>query len=382
MLPAKSRVELAFQEACIQHWLSRYLPRIQRTYKSSLAEFLRWLWRMQEEPHNPDLPETLRTVRMPSELLAFQEKAEGRAEYAVLDLMLDHVQEKGGTYSSMLVRLSNLRSFFLKNRVEIPVAKDWQPHPTKEPTRGQLTVEKVREIIQKANLRDQAIFLTMFQGLMDLERFTQFNLKYAGQLASHLQSKSLDEPFRIDYLKGRKRNKNPFNTFVYRDALQAWELYFNRVRGWPKQGEPIALQRLNQAITKDAIYQAFNTVARQLRLKPARSKDMTTRTGVAPHEAFRDVVKTMLRTKAKAEGFDLDVGDYFMGHTVDPLQYDKFAELEPDYVVKHAKIAAKHLNIISNQVAEKPEVELELKVLKDKMSIVEKLLQDKMQAKA
>jgi len=55
----------------------------------------------------------------PESLLAFQENAKGRERYVLLDLIEDHVQQKGGTYVSMVVRLSRLRNFFLHNRVEI-----------------------------------------------------------------------------------------------------------------------------------------------------------------------------------------------------------------------------------------------------------------------
>jgi hypothetical protein len=58
---------------------------------------------------------------MPSELLAFQDEAKGRARFTLSDLMSEFVQAKGGTYSSMITQFSHLRTFFIANRViELP----------------------------------------------------------------------------------------------------------------------------------------------------------------------------------------------------------------------------------------------------------------------
>jgi hypothetical protein len=244
--------------------------------------------------------------------------------------------------------------FFLKNRVKMPSTRDWEPQPTREPTKGRLDVDKVVEIIKHSKIREQAIFLTMFQSLMDLERFVQFNRKYAGPLVEHIKAGKFDEPFRIDYASGRKRNKQAFHTFIHRDALQAWKDYFERIRGYPKPAEPIALEQYEHEVSKSSIRHAFITVAEQLRIRPRRkgTRDISNRTGAAPHEAFRDVVRTMLRTRAKKDGFDLEVAEYWMGHRIDKYNYDKFAELEPEYDTEHAKIASKYLNVISNSQAQ------------------------------
>jgi hypothetical protein len=98
----------------------------------------------------------------------------------------EFVQVQGGTYGRVIVNLSHLRSFFTGNGVEILLAMNWNPEPTKEPVEGKLTVYQVREIMTHSKLRDQAIFLTMFQGMMDLERFTEFNQKYAARLVDHI----------------------------------------------------------------------------------------------------------------------------------------------------------------------------------------------------
>jgi hypothetical protein len=63
-----------------------------------------------------------------------------------------------------------------------------------------------------------------------------------------------------------------------------------------------------------------------------------------------------------------------MGHTIDPYHYNKFTDLEPEYVLQNAKIASKYLNIISN-TTQATENKQELQELQAKMKKMEKILQ-------
>jgi hypothetical protein len=266
-----SPLEASLAEEVVRRWLHRLDEDTRSSYFYNFREWLLWLWRIPQW-----------SGRTPTELLDWQENAKGRQRRILLDLMIDYVDEKGGTYTGMKSRLSHLRSFFLNNGVELPATGAWDPKPTQEPTKGALTPEKVREIITHANLRNTAIFLTMFQSLMDLERFNTFNRKYSLPLATHLKERGVDEPFRIDFLAGRKRNRRSYYTFIYRDALTAWKNYFDRERGWPKrEGEALALTPAGTPLKKEAIRAAFVTLARALKLRPKTTGGRPS--GVAPH---------------------------------------------------------------------------------------------------
>lgn len=285
----------------------------------------------------------------PEGLLEFQEKAVGRERYALLNLIQKHVKEVGGTRFGMQSRYSAIRSFFLHNRVELP-KDNWDPGAgTREPTRGKLTVDSIRRIIQAATLRDRAILLTLFQGLIDQERFCHFNVKQGGALVRHLKTCGVEKPFRIDFMKGRKRNHKPFFTFIGRDALEAWLEYFEKERGWPGPGEPLAVSSRGgkRPLSKQGLRLAFDTLCRRYKLKQRSPKggDTSYRSGVNLHE-FRDVARSHLQT-AKRDGLDEKTVEFMMGHLVDPLNYLKFAELQPDYVEENYKIVEKYLNIIS-----------------------------------
>lgn len=330
-------------------------------YRSRFKDWLLWLW---------GLPEW--SGMLPSQLLEWQENARGRDRFRLVDLMTKRVQEKGGTYNGMVGHVSILRSFFIRNRVELPGVGNWKPRPTKEPVQGKLTTAQVTDIITHANLRDTAIFITLFQSMMDLERFTQFNRKYAKALVDHLKHKGLDEPFRIDFLGGRKQNPRQFYTFIHHDALEAWQNYFERKRGWPKENEPLTLSIQGTPVSKGAIRSSFTTIANRLHLIPPHAKREMT--GVSPHEAFRDVVRSLLQT-AKKKGFDVMCADFWMGHRIDPYNYNKFFNLEPDYVLENTKIAAGYLNILSKRTEPPSEITGEqlLQAIRDHPTLVSEL---------
>lgn len=52
--------------------------------------------------------------------------------------MQEFVQAQGGTCGSMIVDLSHLRGFFIRNGIDIPLALNRTPEPTREPVEGSL----------------------------------------------------------------------------------------------------------------------------------------------------------------------------------------------------------------------------------------------------
>jgi hypothetical protein len=281
-------------------------------------------------------------------LLDKQENANGKGRYEVLDLIQRYIKEHGGTRNTMNLHYQILRSFFLHNRRDLPRDKFDVGPGTRASVQGTLTVEGVKRIIESAGLRDRAIFLTIWQGLMDKERFIQFNESNAESLVGHLREKGIDVPFRIDFRFGRKRNYQPYYTFLGKDCLQSWKEYFEKERGYPKaKGEAIALTRdLSHPVNKPVLVGVFRTLRRRTGLK---KRDQHGFIGITIHE-FRDVARSTLQL-AKKDGFDETCAEFWMGHKIDPLGYNKFTSLSPDYVLKNYKIAEKYLNILSGNVS-------------------------------
>ena len=248
-------------------------------------------------------------------------------------------------------RYQVLRSFFLHNRCDLPRDKFDVGPGTRAPTLGTLTIDKIKRIVEAAGLRDRAIFLTIWMALMDQERFIQFNNTYGEKLSAHLKQSGIDTPFRIDFGFGRKKNYQAFYTFLGRDALSAWKEYFEKERNYPSKGEPIALVRDHaKAVSKSAIKAIFQTLSYRAGVKPNpyRGKE-----GITIHQ-FRHVARSYLQL-AKKDGFDETCAEFWMGHRIDPLGYNKFTQLSPDYVFENYRIAEKHLNILSH--AEHPDMD-------------------------
>lgn len=114
--PVVSPLEAALAEPCVKHWLSQLNEETRRGYLCDLRQFLEWLW---------GRPEWSR--KTPTDLLAWQDQAKGRERFVLVDFMIEFIQAKGGTYSSMITQYSHLRTFFTHNRVELPGTGNWRP---------------------------------------------------------------------------------------------------------------------------------------------------------------------------------------------------------------------------------------------------------------
>ena len=170
----------------------------------------------------------------------------------------------------------------------------------------------------------------------------------------------VDVPFKIEFPDGRKQNTGGFYTFIGRDALTAWKTYFEKERGYPNENEPAALKTKwvkdrDLALNTDGVRVNYENLIRyKLGLIPRKKGDKYARYGMNLHE-WRDVAKTFVRTMYKKTGFmiegrtiDFDnlAIEFFMGHEVDPLQYDKFYE-DLEYTRRQYLIIENRLNILS-----------------------------------
>ncbi|MEE9459959.1 MAG: hypothetical protein V3V84_09400, partial [Candidatus Bathyarchaeia archaeon] len=172
----------------------------------------------------------------PSSLIEFHRKARHQddVEYVMVDLIQEYINQKEGTDATLRTRVSSLRSFFEYNRVPLPKCKI-VVRATREPVQGKLSPDIVSNLVNASSHGMKAFYLTLFMGLMDEERFVQFNVRCVKGLVDHLRKKGVDEPFLAEFA-GRKQTKMKeyFYTFIGRDALTAWKDYFDRERGWPK----------------------------------------------------------------------------------------------------------------------------------------------------
>ncbi|MFC1507189.1 hypothetical protein ACFLQ6_09000 [Thermoproteota archaeon] len=283
-------------------------------------------------------------VSTPSGLIEFQKNAGKDDEYKILDLLQEYILDKHGTYNSLNVRYSKLRTFFRRNRATLP-DDGFKIKADRAPIQDKLSVDVIRSLISIADLGFKAFYLTLWMGIMDQERFRQFNEKYGFELGRHIREKGVEAPFLVDFA-GRKQSKNKvrFHTYLGMDALCAWREYFDRVRGYPKEGEAALVSGKGEPYIKDSLANKHLRSLTKLNYIK-RSSGRNIRYGFGLHN-FRDAAKTLLHLEGKKDSLDLDCVDYWMGHITDPNQYDKFY-MDKAYTLEQYRIAEKYLNIIS-----------------------------------
>ena len=303
--------------------------------------------------------------------LDYQEKAVGKEKYRIGDLLVEYVKEAGGTFHTMQARYNVVRSFFYHSRAELPKIVV-QFMPTKDASVGRLNLDSFKIFLKASSLRDQAIYLSLFQGLIDQERFfTIFNPK-GYELGEHIKKHGLDAPYRIEFLRGRKGNPHAFNSFIGHDALEAWKQYFEheRLGGYPKEGEACALDQYGKTLSKQGFWELHCSRQRRLGFANGNGKrDRGSRYGFGSHE-LRDLARSILE-KAKTEGFNEKSAEYWMGHQVDRLFYNKLWSIDPAYIVTQYKIAEKHLNILSGNQTVDVEKIVDDRTAEDKRKIAE-----------
>ena len=132
-----------------------------------------------------------------------------------------------------------------------------------------------------------------------------------------LDLKGDPEVIRVD-LPGRKKYKNkvPYFTFIGPDAIAA-------IRDWvklrPPEVEAIFTGQYKDPITKDALSQHWNIYLKRTGIIQAKENgDVRNRYGKNLHE-LRDVFRSQWE-KSPAKSL---AAEYFMGHQVDPLEYNK-----------------------------------------------------------
>lgn len=282
----------------------------------------------------------------PDQMIEYQREADNGSRYDLLDLAIDYVNSNTEAYNTKKSRYANIRSFFRHNRAELP-RESINIQKTKPQVIGTLTPEEIKLNIVSSNPAYRTAYLCIFQAAMDQEGFTYWNESGYSDLVTQL--KENPDTVRI-MLPGRKGAKNvqPYYTFITRDAIEA-------LRNWlkiraklvkkgkiPEGSEAIITNQFGEPLTKKGLKSYW---FRHLMKNGIISPDTKGRTGKSIHE-MRDTWRS-LWSKSPANHI---VGEYFMGHQIDSLGYDKsFRDVE--YYRDEYMKAAPYLNLISSGAA-------------------------------
>lgn len=309
-------------------WYSRISVTSAETYRYNLKLFLEWL---QQNGH-----------KMTSkELIEKQKHAISDEQYEILDWLQTWVNGLNRTTAGKRIAYASVKSFFMHNRAPLPRDK-FHIISDKRVTQGKLQTSDVIRIAQTANPRDRSLILVKWQSLQDSARLIWISKNSAEEIVTQMKAGAC--PIKIS-IPSRKQNEKNYYCYIGRDAIDALREYFDKVRGWPKKGEAIWMNNQGRPLEIDGFRAMWTSMCRRAGLIQKEHGQKDSRFGFNSHE-MRDLAKTILHLNALNDGFDMDTCEYWLGHTVDKLGYDKFSNDE-EYMRKQYQIAEKYLNIIS-----------------------------------
>ena len=331
----------ANRSGTVENWLGRLGLSTQKPQRYYFQHFLKWI----------KVNGGKFSKYSPDELVEYQKQADNGNKYDILDTIVQpYVRQVKGTYNTKRTRYTNVRSFFLHNRAELPRDPNFKIRPDRQPVNGKLEPDEIKRTILSSSKVYQAVFLVMFQSAMDQEMFSYWNENGYDDLKAQL----LTHPELVQInLPGRKGYKNirPFYTFIGSDAIDA-------VRSWLKERDELVKNgkiseddksiftgQFGTKLQKHSLRQYWLRRLRILNVVDKKKGPISNRTGKGLHE-LRDTFRT-LWSKSPASS---TVCEYLMGHSIDKLGYDKSYD-DVEFYKNEYKKALPFLQIISGGAA-------------------------------
>jgi hypothetical protein len=284
-------------------------------------------------------------------------------EFKHLGIAKEFVKGKGTSPSDRMNAMSAIKAFYRKyNRPlqDLDSAGMMEIYsPTVADTKRSaaltrvLTPVDVAMLVRGAKMPYQAIFLIMFGGALDASGFVQFNNQLWGE-PENFDLKALDSPGPVK-INGIVRTKTSFRKGSRGGDITVYYTYIGEdAKMKIKEWLPIRRQMLAQAGLKESPYLFFNwrrggrqklssslapitgpvlrknltDTAKRLGLihpPPKRERSSRTRYYFHGHE-MRDCFGSM----CTPSGVDKVAREFFMGHDIDKLRYDK-SPYNPQY---------------------------------------------------
>jgi len=321
----------------VKRWLNRLQPISRKASGNNLIHFFDWLV----------INGGKFSDYTPDQLAEYQTSASNGSRFDILNLVQEWINNFEGSRAYKHQGYVAVRSFFIHNRSDLPPDKTFKIQGEKKRVLGELKIDEIQKIILSSNVMYKAIFVSAFQGALDIRGIEDWSNTGLEKLKSDLEKKP--GLIRID-LPGRKKNEDPYYTLVGKDVILA-------LRDWMVQRAEIVKQRedpgtifINQQgepIKRSAISTYWLKHSRKIGLVgKGEAGDTGFRTGKNIHE-LRDSFRTIwAKTDAAAQ-----VSEFLMGHQIDKLGYNKFYR-DQDYVETEYQKAASRLNILSAPILE------------------------------
>jgi hypothetical protein len=348
-MPFKSLDSFNIEEPCVKRWAEDLNPSTARTYVFYVMKYVEWvkgkgLWKSAQE------------------MLDDYAKLEPKAQFKHVDVLKEYVKSKGTGTNDKKNTLFAVRNFYEYHRLALPrlsrnenarILKLSETDKRRAMELAPLKIEEVRELILNTQQPYRAALMVMFQGAMGLAEFFQFNQKVWRKIADKLKD---DGPIRVDLYRSKtsRQSVRKYYTFISEDAktlirqwmeirprAQATDDLFVTFNKNTKTWVPINANLIGNAITK--------TAKRTGLVKG----DRVGRYHVHAHE-LRDLFKSL----CTLSGVNQVASEFFLGHTVDKLGYDKSPEYDEEWFRNEYRKVEPLLNVISNPKGFKAEEDL------------------------
>ncbi|MHA1974807.1 MAG: hypothetical protein ACTSW1_17550 [Candidatus Hodarchaeales archaeon] len=277
----------------------------------------------------------------PDDLVRFQIHASNLDRYLILDTVQRWVDSipnlragsKKGYYSS-------IRSFFMHNRAELPTDPGYRIRSSKPPVKNRLTVDILKQVVLASKPRYQAIFMIMFQAGLDEASFIHWSMNGLESTLQQLRKKP-DGPIMIE-LPGRKHTKNieNFYTFFGYDGVKLLRNYLEKRGTAPG---PIF------KVSKKAMIKYWTRQLKRLGYIKQKGSSRGNRYGYNLHR-----LRSLFRSRWRISGVDVELAEFFMGHEIDKLGYDKSPWLNTEWYEDQYIAAQPWLNILSDDPLKVP----------------------------
>ena len=314
------------ESVCVERWLGRLAEATKPGYLRLLGLFLTYLG---ERGFTCD----------PEELIEYQKGALGDDRYVILDYLQEWVQGfEGVRMGTKRRKYSAVKSFFQHNRADLPRDPVFRLRADLPTSQGDFSFEELRALLSGCNRLYRAMLISMFMGGMGAGELIHWSNHGWDSFIEQIESGA--RFIRVD-LPGRKMRRNAENyyTLLGRDARKALGAYLEERGREPgaifqnQRGNPVQVQNINIYLRRH--FRRLGSLRSQGGNGPGA------RYGKHPHE-----LRDLFRTRWHLSGANALVAEFFMGHRVDPLGYNK-AMRNREYVVSEYMKAEPWLNVLS-----------------------------------
>ncbi|MEM2905724.1 MAG: hypothetical protein QW057_04125 [Candidatus Bathyarchaeia archaeon] len=337
-MPYKGWESLPVEEDCIRRWASDLKPSMARNYVYYLLRYLKWA---KEKGYWAS------AQAMIGEYEAFGPKEQFRHVEALKEYIK---QLKTGMRDRRYVWFV-VRNFYDYHRLKLPELSRSEASrlfaPSEKDKRrsvelSPLRLEDVRQLVLNAAQPYKAAFMVLFQSAMGLAEFEEFNRLAWRKVVEDLGSPG---PLRIDLWREKtsRGQVKRYYTFIGEDAKRL-------IGDWLS---------IRPKVDLDALFVTFNkNDARWVPVTGRLIADMITKVAkraglirpsslgryrIHAHE-FRDLFKSLCTLR----GVSPVASEYFLGHSIDRLGYDKSPEYDEEWFRHEYLKVEPQLNLISN----------------------------------